>query len=151
VVVDEAAIRELANEGQPGGEGPQGAVPTGGAASRPGAGPTIQDTDPSGPVADLPPDIARVMKIHVPVTVRLARRPLTVGAIRKFSVGLILEFSQSVDEPLELLVSNQRIGAGETVRIGENYGLRITHIHDHAARLRMMSSKPVHSVPTTRR
>jgi hypothetical protein len=34
------------------------------------------------------------------------------------------------DEPLELLINNKVIGVGETVKVGENFGLRITQIGD---------------------
>lgn len=91
------------------------------------------DAGPAAPPA-VDPDLARVLTLRVPVIVRLAQRTMSVGAIRKFSMGLILEFDKPVDEPLDLLVNNQRIGCGETVRIGERFGLRIERLDVGAQR-----------------
>jgi flagellar motor switch protein FliN/FliY len=44
--------------------------------------------------------------------------------------GAIIEFSKSSDEPLDLLINNKVIGAGEAVKVGENFGLRITQVGD---------------------
>ena len=44
--------------------------------------------------------------------------------------GAIIEFSKGSDEPLELLINNKVIAVGETVKIGENFGLKLTQIGD---------------------
>jgi flagellar motor switch protein FliN/FliY len=44
--------------------------------------------------------------------------------------GAIVEFFKASDEPLELLVNNKTIAIGETVKVGENFGLKITQIGD---------------------
>jgi flagellar motor switch protein FliN/FliY len=44
--------------------------------------------------------------------------------------GSIIEFFKSSDQPLELLINNKTIAVGETVKVGENFGLRITQIGD---------------------
>ena len=43
-----------------------------------------------------------------------------------FRKAAIIEFEKSSDEPLELMINNKVIGLGETVKVGENFGLRIT-------------------------
>ena len=48
----------------------------------------------------------------------------------RLGVGAIVEFSKSSEEPLELLINNKPIGIGETVKVGENFGLKITQIGD---------------------
>ena len=48
----------------------------------------------------------------------------------RLGTGAIIEFVKSSDEPLELLINNKVIGVGETVKVGENFGLRITQIGD---------------------
>lgn len=51
----------------------------------------------------------------------------------RLGVGAIIEFVKSSSEPLELMINNKVIGQGETVKVGENFGLRITRIGDAKA------------------
>jgi flagellar motor switch/type III secretory pathway protein FliN len=37
---------------------------------------------------------------------------------------------KSSSEPLDLMISNKPIGQGETVKVGENFGVKITRIGD---------------------
>jgi len=68
--------------------------------------------------------------MEVPVIVRLAERRLLLSEVMRLGTGAIIEFFKSSDEPLELLVNNKAIGVGETVKVGENFGIRITQIGD---------------------
>ena len=52
--------------------------------------------------------------------------------------GAIIEFFKRSDEPLELLINNKPIGSGEAVKVGENFGLKITHIGDVKAVIRSL-------------
>ena len=53
-----------------------------------------------------------------------------LSEVLRLGTGAIIEFFKSSDEPLELLINNKTIGVGETVKVGENFGLRITQIGD---------------------
>jgi len=70
------------------------------------------------------------MRLHVPIIVRLAERKLNLSEVMRLGTGAIIEFFKSSDEPLELLVNNKVIGLGEAVKVGENFGLRLTQIGD---------------------
>jgi len=87
------------------------------------------------------PDLARILRIRVPVIVQLARRRMPIAALRDMAVGAILEFDKSVDDPLELLINNQMIAHGHCVKVAENFGLRITAICDKAQRIRSMGKQ----------
>src|SRR5215212_5748335 len=76
------------------------------------------------------PELQRILHLQVPVIVRLAERRLSMSEVLRLGVGAIIEFSKSSEEPLELLINNKPIGVGETVKVGENFGLRITQIGD---------------------
>jgi flagellar motor switch protein FliN len=76
------------------------------------------------------PELARILRLQVPVIVRLAERKLSMAEVMRLGIGAIIEFSKSNDEPLELLVNNKQIGVGEAVKVGENFGLRITQVGD---------------------
>ena len=75
-------------------------------------------------------DLKRILRLQVPVIVKLAERKLTLAEVMRLGVGAIVEFSKSSEEPLELLINNKPIGVGETVKVGENFGLKITQIGD---------------------
>ncbi len=70
----------------------------------------------------------RVLKLRVPVVVRLAQRNMSIEAIRRLGSGTILEFERTVDCELDLMVNNRQIGKGVAVKVGENFGLRLTYV-----------------------
>ena len=75
-------------------------------------------------------ELRRILRLEVPVIVKLAERKLSLSEVLRLGNGAIIEFLKSSDEPLELLINNKVIGVGETVKVGENFGLRITQIGD---------------------
>lgn len=103
----------------------------------PAAQPTEAPPAPAAPTAGSP-DIARILRIHVPVIVRLASRRMPVGTLRQLSPGVIVELGKPVDEPLELLINNHAAARGTAVKVGERFGLRITQIRDAATRIKSM-------------
>jgi flagellar motor switch protein FliN len=76
------------------------------------------------------PELQRILKLEVPVIVKLAERKLNLSEVMRLGVGAIIEFTKSNDEPLQLLINNKPIGVGEAVKVGENFGLRITQVGD---------------------
>lgn len=75
-------------------------------------------------------DINRILRVQVPVIVRLAERRILLSEVMRLGTGAIIEFFKRHDEPLELLVNNKPVAVGETVKVGENFGLRISQIGD---------------------
>jgi len=82
----------------------------------------------------------RILRLRVPVIVRLAYRSMPVKAIRALAPGSIIEFEKSVEEDLELLINNHPIGRGVCVKVGEYFGVRLTAIEDRAQRIRSMGA-----------
>jgi flagellar motor switch protein FliN len=83
------------------------------------------------PVASPSPgELQRILHLSVPIIVRLAERKLNVNEVMRLGNGAIIEFFKNSDEPLELLINNKVIALGETVKVGENFGLRLTQIGD---------------------
>ena len=70
----------------------------------------------------------RILKIHVPVIVRLGERRISLNEVIGLAQGAILELGKSSDASLDLLVNNKVIGEGEAVKVGEHFGLRVTNI-----------------------
>jgi flagellar motor switch protein FliN len=83
--------------------------------------PTAEPKDPKA-------ELNRLMKLEVPVIVKLAEKMLTMSEVLRLGVGSIIEFEKSNDEPLHLMINNKTIGIGEAVKVGENFGLRIRQI-----------------------
>jgi flagellar motor switch protein FliN/FliY len=86
-------------------------------------------------------ELRRILCLEVPIIVKLAERKLTLGEVMRLGQGAIIEFFKSSDEPLELLVNNKPIAIGEAVKVGENFGLKITQIGDVRQIIRTLGGK----------
>jgi len=72
--------------------------------------------------------LRQILSIEVPVIVVLAQRRMPLKEILRLSPGSIVEFDKPFDEELELLVNNCCIAYGLAVKVGENFGLKISRI-----------------------
>lgn len=91
---------------------------------------TIANAKSAESLAELSRDdeITRILGLSVPVSVILAGRDMTVLSILNLKCGSILEFEKSCEDELELNVADRTIGHGQAVKVGENFGLRVTDI-----------------------
>jgi flagellar motor switch protein FliN/FliY len=81
-------------------------------------------TPSSPPGAALP----QILRLEVPLVVRLGERKLGLQEVVSLLPGAILELPKNAEEELEILVNNRVIGRGAAVKVGENFGIRITAI-----------------------
>ncbi|MFQ5500985.1 MAG: FliM/FliN family flagellar motor switch protein [Phycisphaerae bacterium] len=101
---------------------------------------------PAGPPPAQPaaaprsPTLDRILKLKVPVRVRLANRSMLVSEIMNLGPGTILEFDRTVDQELDLMISNRQIGCGVAVKVNEHFGLRITYIGDVKERINSLGA-----------
>jgi flagellar motor switch protein FliN/FliY len=51
------------------------------------------------------------------------------------SAGSVIDFGQSVEEPVEVLVNGRVVARGEAVMVQGNYGVRISQIESRRERL----------------
>jgi flagellar motor switch protein FliN len=84
------------------------------------------------------PHIRQLLRIQVPVIVRLAYRSMPVRSIRKLATGAIIEFEKSVEEDIDLLINNHPVGHGVCVKVGEHFGVRLTQVDTPAERIKSM-------------
>jgi len=84
-------------------------------------------------------EIQRILKLKVPVIVRLGHRRMPVDDVLALGPGAIIELPQSPDDPLDLMVNNKLIGNGVAVKIGENFGLRVAEIGDQTERIQALA------------
>lgn len=82
----------------------------------------------------LPAGLAQARALEVPVIVRLGQCAMNVRKVLDLVPGSIIELATPADSELQLLVNNKHIGFGNAVKVGENFGIRITYIGDIAKR-----------------
>lgn len=86
----------------------------------------VEASPPSGRgFDDLPPYARSLLRIKVPVAVTLARKRQPVSKVVEIGPGTILQFNKSCEQLLELEVNGCEIGAGEAVKVGDKFGLRV--------------------------
>lgn len=91
------------------------------------ASPTSSPATSTRPRFESLPAYSRsLLKITLPVTVTLATSKTSVGKLLELVPGSILQFKKTCDEPLSLEVNGYRVAEGETVKVGDKFGLRIT-------------------------
>ncbi|MCL2646434.1 MAG: FliM/FliN family flagellar motor switch protein [Phycisphaerales bacterium] len=119
--IDQAAasIAEIAGEMAP------PPPPAKRAVARPAPSAAASTTEPALPLSS---EVTRLLAIEVPVIVQLGMRRLTVGEVMRLAVGAIIEFGKSAEEELDLLANNKAIGKGHAVKVGENFGIKVTSI-----------------------
>lgn len=82
--------------------------------------------------------LQQILRLEVPIVVQLGARTMRVSDVIRLLPGSILELTKNADAELDILVNNQTVGSGCAVKVGENFGIRITHIGDSASRLSAM-------------
>jgi flagellar motor switch/type III secretory pathway protein FliN len=92
------------------------------------------------PLSASPDHMQRILKLKVPVVVRLANRTMSVAEIMKITPGTILEFSRGIEQDLDLLINNHQIGNGVAVKVNEHFGVRLTYVGDVRNRINSLKA-----------
>jgi flagellar motor switch protein FliN len=77
-------------------------------------------------LAQLPAYARSLLRIQVPVVVSLATTRQPVSRVLDLAPGTILHFNKACDDPLTLSVGRCDVAVGETVKVGDKFGLRLT-------------------------
>jgi len=85
-------------------------------------------SDASAEASAAPPYRDRLLSIKTPVTVTLVQRKETLRNILSLVPGSMLTFETHCDQPLTLSVGGHPVATGETVKIGDKFGIRIRDI-----------------------
>ncbi|RMH11722.1 MAG: FliM/FliN family flagellar motor switch protein [Gammaproteobacteria bacterium] len=83
-------------------------------------------------------DVDTILKLSVPLLVMVGERKMSVEDVLSLGPGAILELERPADSDLILMVNNKTIGSGQAVKVGENFGIKITHIDSAADRITAM-------------
>ena len=86
----------------------------------------------------MPARIESILMLEVPVIVHIAGRTMSLEDVMAMAPGTIIELPKSADDDLEILVNNKPIGTGTAVKVGENFGVRVTYIGDLTERINAM-------------
>ncbi|GMV24131.1 MAG: hypothetical protein AMXMBFR58_01620 [Phycisphaerae bacterium] len=85
-------------------------------------------------------NLSTILSLEVPIVVRLGQRALKVGEVMRWVPGALIELPKNADEPLELLVNNRQIATGSAVKVGENFGLRVSQVGSLPDRISAVAS-----------
>jgi len=77
---------------------------------------------------EFPPFTRSLLRVRVPIVVTLAEKKQPLSRIMELGPGQIIQFEKSCEETLDLEAGECRIAAGEAVKVGDKFGLRITSI-----------------------
>ena len=86
----------------------------------------------------MPTELNTILRLRVPVVVQIGRRSMPLDDILSLGPGAIIELDKPAEDDLDLMVNNKRIGEGNAVKVGENFGIRITAIDTPAKRVQAM-------------
>lgn len=76
----------------------------------------------------MPNDLTRILRLEVPLIVQIAERKMPLAEVTALTHGSIIELPKQISEDLDVLVNNTKIGSGRAVKVGENFGVRLTQI-----------------------
>ncbi len=83
----------------------------------------------------MPTGLGTILTLEVPVIVQIAERVMTVDEVTSMAPGAIIELPKSADDDLEIRVNNKTIGTGTAVKVGENYGIRVSFVGELSERI----------------
>ena len=83
-------------------------------------------------------NLKSIMRIEVPLIVVLGERSMEMAGVRQWVPGSIIELPISADEDLEVRINNRRIASGSAVKLGENFGVRLTTALGQTERIEAM-------------
>ena len=83
-------------------------------------------------------NLKSIMRIEVPLVVVLGERNLDMSGVRQWVPGSIVELPINAEEDLEVRINNRRIASGSAVKLGENFGIRLTTTLGQTERIEAM-------------
>ncbi|MFM7052866.1 MAG: FliM/FliN family flagellar motor switch protein [Planctomycetota bacterium] len=76
----------------------------------------------------MPSDLTRILRLEVPLIVQIAERRMSLSEVTALTHGSIIELPKQIDEELDVLVNSTPVGSGRAVKVGENFGVRLTKV-----------------------
>jgi flagellar motor switch protein FliN/FliY len=83
-------------------------------------------------------EIDTILKLKVPLLVMVGECQMSMEDVLSLGPGAIMELERPADSDLNLMVNNKSIGTGAAVKVGENFGIKITGIDSEEDRINAM-------------
>lgn len=80
-------------------------------------------------------DIDTILKLEVPVLVMVGECRMHLDDVLSLGPGAIMELERPADSDLVLMINNKAIGTGQAVKVGENFGIKISRIESAQDRI----------------
>ncbi len=84
-------------------------------------------------------DLNTILKLSVPVLVLVGERRIPLDDVLSLGPGAIVELSKSAEDDLTFRINNKTVGQGVAVKVGENFGIRITRIASKRQRVKALA------------
>ena len=98
------------------------------------------DTPLNKPEGDDNSNLALLMDVQLPVSIRFGETEMLLEDIVKLGVGSVIELNSGIDQPVELVVNNRTLARGEIVTVDGFYGIRITEITSAGEQFKSLNS-----------
>jgi len=85
-------------------------------------------------------NLAVLMDVQLPVSIRFGETEMILEEIVKLGVGSVIELNSGIDQPVDLVVNNRILARGEVVTVDGFYGIRITEITNAGERFKSLNS-----------
>ena len=85
-------------------------------------------------------NLAVLMDVQLPVSIRFGETEMILEEIVKLGVGSVIELNSGIDQPVELVVNNRVLARGEVVTVDGFYGIRITEITSAGERFKSLNA-----------
>jgi len=97
-----------------------------------------QTAAPSVNEEESPPNLALILDFPLVLSIRLGEVKKNLVEVRKITPGSVVELDRGINDPVEIYTGGKLIARGEVVVIGENFGIKITHIIDPVERIKKL-------------
>jgi len=87
-------------------------------------------------------DLKSILALEVPLVVVLGERTIPLRDVISWVPGSIFEIPKSAEEDLDIRINDRVIGLGSAVKIGENFGIRVTFVGNPKQRILAMAEQP---------
>ncbi len=85
--------------------------------------------------------VESILRLEVPIIVRVGQRRMTLAEASGLAPGSIIELNKNADEQLDLLANNIPIAQGSAVKVGENFGIGIEYVGDLKERIEALGGQ----------
>src|SRR5436853_6027735 len=85
-------------------------------------------------------NLALLMDVQLPVSIRFGETEMLLEEIVKLGIGSMIELNSGIDQPVELVVNNRTLARGEIVTVDGFYGIRITEITNAGERFKSLNT-----------